>query len=90
MSTPFLKPEFGRCHLVILGAGASRAALPNGDKRGRTLPLMNDLVDTLGLRPLLEDHGLHADSGDFEARRVPELICAVWRAGRSRPLDFQW
>lgn len=67
MSTPFLEPEFGRCHLVILGAGASRAALPNGDKHGRKLPLMDDLVDVLDLRPLLSSYGLDADAGDFEA-----------------------
>lgn len=24
------------------------------------------------------------------ARRVPKLICTVWRAGRSQPLGFQW
>ena len=67
MSTPFLEPEFGRCHLVILGAGASRAALPNGDKHGHKLPLMNDLVEVLDLHPLLRSYGLDVDAGDFEA-----------------------
>ena len=42
-----------RPHLVVLGAGASRAAFPDGDKNGKRLPLMADLVDTLGLRSLL-------------------------------------
>lgn len=50
-------------HVVILGAGASLAAFPNGDKYGRKLPLMNSLVSTLGLtdmfsknyEPLLND-----------------------------------
>jgi hypothetical protein len=42
-----------RPHLVVLGAGASRAAFPEGDKNGKRLPLMADLVDTLGLRSLL-------------------------------------
>lgn len=36
-------------HLVILGAGASLAAFPNGDKHGRKLPLMNSLVEKLDL-----------------------------------------
>ena len=31
-------------HVVILGAGASLAAFPDGDKNGRKLPLMNDIV----------------------------------------------
>ena len=61
-----MDPEFRRAHLVILGAGASRAALPNGDKHGRIAPLMEDLVDVLDLRPLLTSYGLDADTGDFE------------------------
>jgi len=35
-------------HVVILGAGASKAAFPSGDRNGRLLPLMNDLPDILG------------------------------------------
>lgn len=44
-----------RSQVVILGAGASRATCPNGDANRKTLPLMNDLVDCLGLRPKLVD-----------------------------------
>lgn len=36
-------------HVVILGAGASLAAFPKGDKNGIKLPLMNSLVDALNL-----------------------------------------
>ena len=43
-----------RPHVVILGAGASLAAFRNGDRNGNTLPLMDDLIDVLDLRPLLE------------------------------------
>lgn len=39
-----------RPHVVILGAGASRAVCPNGDKNGKKLPLMNDFVDCLKLQ----------------------------------------
>ena len=39
-----------RPHIVVLGAGASRATCPNGDKNGKKIPLMNDLVDVLNLR----------------------------------------
>lgn len=53
-------------HVVICGAGASRATTPNGDAFGRRLPLMNDLVSTLGLGPLLEAQGLDRYASDFE------------------------
>jgi hypothetical protein len=33
---------------VILGAGASRAAFPNGDKNGKILPLMDELPAVVG------------------------------------------
>ena len=41
--------EMTRPHVVILGAGASRAACCNGDNNERKLPLMNDLIDVLEL-----------------------------------------
>lgn len=43
----------GKLHVVILGAGASYAAFPGGDKHGRKLPLMNNLIETLGLQDLI-------------------------------------
>lgn len=46
----------GRPHVVILGAGASRAAFLDGDRNGQRLPLMNDLVKVLGLDRVLEKH----------------------------------
>lgn len=54
-------------HVVILGAGASFAALPDGDKSGRKLPLMNNLVEVIGLEPLLEKYGLEYEGENFEA-----------------------
>lgn len=53
-------------HIVILGAGASRAAFPSGDANGKRLPVMADLVDYLGLEPFLEQAGF-AKGSDFEA-----------------------
>jgi hypothetical protein len=47
-----------RPHVVILGAGASVASCLDGDKNGRRLPTMNNFVDILGLRDLLEKMGL--------------------------------
>jgi hypothetical protein len=53
-------------HVVILGAGASRAAFPNGDAKGSRLPLMVDLVDCLGLGQTLQAAGFQK-TVDFEA-----------------------
>lgn len=55
-----------RPHLVILGAGASVAACPNGDGNGRMLPVMLNLVETLGLAEPLRRAGIDPSQGDFE------------------------
>lgn len=47
-------------HVVLLGAGASRASFPAGDANGRGLPVLEDLADMLNLRKCL-------------AKRAPEL-----------------
>lgn len=52
-----------RPHVVILGAGASRAAFPKGDANGKPLPLMADLVDALGLRTQLIEWDIDPDQG---------------------------
>ena len=55
--------RFSRPHVVLLGAGASYAAFPNGDKNGRKLPLLKDFVQVIGL-------GRSDDrSGDFSPLR---------------------
>ncbi len=54
-------------HVVILGAGASKAAFPDGDANRRLVPLMCELIDCLDLEPLLNDAGFTADYSDFEA-----------------------
>ena len=58
--------EMGKPHVVILGAGASYAAFPNGDTNGKKLPLMNNLVETLGIEKLIEKAGLKTTSVNFE------------------------
>lgn len=45
--------SFGRPHVVILGAGASLASFPDGDKNGKKLPLMNDLIEVAKLNEVL-------------------------------------
>ena len=51
-------------HVVILGAGASRAACPEGDINGKMLPLMNDFIQILKLEGI-EDLGIDLNS-NFE------------------------
>lgn len=59
--------SFGRPHVVLLGAGASYAALPEGDRNGRKLPLLKDFVDVIGLREQMRDAGVSEPFDDFEA-----------------------
>jgi len=51
-----------RPHIVILGAGASIAACPNGDRNGMKLPSMQDFIKTLdfddSINPLKNDFKL--------------------------------
>ena len=62
---PFVAPL---PHIVILGAGASKAAFPNGDRNGRALPLIDDLTDVLGKpwRDLVQ--ASRPPEGGFEAQ----------------------
>ncbi|WP_271628852.1 hypothetical protein [Caldicellulosiruptor sp. DIB 104C] len=58
--------DMKRPHVVILGAGASRAALPNGDKNGRKLPIMNGFLKTTGLENILDGVNLTFKSDNLE------------------------
>jgi hypothetical protein len=58
--------KIGLSHVVILGAGASRAAFPTGDVNGSRLPLMADLVETVGINALLEQNGIEYRGRNFE------------------------
>lgn len=62
-----LKPNNKRPHCVLLGAGASLAAFPNGDKNGRKLPVMNNFIQTLELEPYFDKAGIEPPYNDFEA-----------------------
>jgi hypothetical protein len=55
----------GRPHVVILGAGASAATLPDGDRDGNRVPLMPDLTEALGLESILDTNGIEY-RGNFE------------------------
>ena len=55
-----------RPHVVILGAGASVAAFPDGDGNGKKLPVINNLIEILGINELLEKYSIDAAGKDFE------------------------
>lgn len=44
-----------RPHVVILGAGASVAAIPNGDKNGKKISVMNDFFQKTNTEYLLDN-----------------------------------
>jgi hypothetical protein len=60
------KPENWGRHVVILGAGASVAAFPEGDANGRKLPTMDGLIEMLGLEPVLKMGGVKDTRRNFE------------------------
>lgn len=55
-----------RPHVVILGAGASVATIPNGDKNGRRISAMAGFVDKLGLSEVIAKCNLSTDSNNLE------------------------
>jgi hypothetical protein len=55
-----------RPHLVVLGAGASRAAFPAGELQGRQLPLMADFAEIVPVAPILEKSGIAWQGKNFE------------------------
>ena len=60
-----LSDDYG--HLVILGAGASKAScIDNPEKYGRPIPLMNDLPKIIDLEPFLSDISHERKQQNFE------------------------
>ena len=55
-----------RPHLVILGAGATMATIPNGDKNGKKSSVMNNFIDELNLGSVLKDVILKTKSKNIE------------------------
>ena len=58
----------GAPHVVILGAGASKAAFPNGDANGKVAPVMNELIPLLGLDKILKKYDI-----EFENRNIEDI-----------------
>lgn len=55
-----------RAHTVILGAGATIATIPNGDKHGRKSSVMNGLIEKLNMQDLLANIELQTNSDNLE------------------------
>lgn len=53
-------------HTVLLGAGATMAAIPNGDKNGQKSSVMNNLFSELGMDYILKNVDLHTSSKNLE------------------------
>jgi hypothetical protein len=60
-------PGGGGPRVLILGAGASRAAWFSSGMWGPALPTMDDFVTTIGLAPLLQRHGVEHKGRNFES-----------------------
>jgi hypothetical protein len=73
--------KINRPHLVLLGAGASRAAFPNGDKNGKKIPLMNDLVDILNIKEDFNKYNIDIASENFE-----EIFSDLYTLDNKHPL----
>jgi len=58
--------EMRRPHVVLLGAGASRAAFPNGEAHGKRLPLMADFADIVPIKEVLRKAGIPYFGRNFE------------------------
>ena len=70
-------------HVVLLGAGASKAALPGGDLHGRQVPLLRDIAADLHLASRFPAELRDLAGSDFEAAysrlydRNPDLTAEI-------------
>lgn len=55
-----------RAHTVILGAGATMAAIPDGDKNGNKSSVMNGLIKKLCLDDIIQGISLETNSDNLE------------------------
>lgn len=55
-----------RSHTVILGAGATIATIPDGDKNGKKSSVMNGLIEKLSLSDILRGVKLNTNSENLE------------------------
>jgi hypothetical protein len=58
--------SMGRPHVVLLGAGASRAAFPTGERSGRRLPLMLDFAEIVPVGAIFAEARIQLEGRNFE------------------------
>jgi hypothetical protein len=63
----------GKPHMLLLGAGASKAALPDGDIHGRSVPLLRDVAESLSLVDTFPEDLKDLAVYDFEAAYFMEF-----------------
>jgi hypothetical protein len=73
-----------RPDLVIIGAGASRAAFPSGDRNGRRLPLMVDFAEIVPVGLILQKSGL-----DWEGKNFEEIYSLISEKSEYRGLQME-
>jgi len=67
-----------RPHLVLLGAGASRATFPKGEKNGLIPPLMEDFSDIVdGLSDCLKKYGI-----EYQGRNFEDVYSSMYEASK--------
>lgn len=72
----------GKPHVVLLGAGASKAALPNRDKNGKSVPILRELATELNIFKYFPDDLVELSKKDFEA-----AYSQLFNRGKSDALD---
>lgn len=53
-------------HVVVLGAGATMATIPNGDKYGNRCSVMDNFIENMGLQDILSDCHIQTTSRNLE------------------------
>jgi hypothetical protein len=66
MQSLISKTDIKSPHLVIIGAGASLAAFPHGDRNGKKLPLMNNFINIVDLQDDICDCDFLASETNIE------------------------
>lgn len=72
----------GKPHVLLLGAGASKAALPHGDKNGKPVPILRDVAKDLQLYREFPQDLVELSQTDFEA-----AYSRLFSRGKSQELE---
>ncbi len=73
--------------MVILGAGASIATVPGGDRNGKTLPDMRGLATLAEVGKLLPESGVEQAEADFEA--AYSRLCSAGKTDIADRVDLE-